>query len=94
MIIPTPTFTLRNLCVLCASAVHMLCGGLFTAETQRTQRLRREGFKLGHYPGEVPNSNFVLQCLVMLERVESMLPHSSGKEKEDECPPSPIEIYF
>jgi len=35
--------TLRNLCVLCDSAVIVFIG-LFTAETQRTQRLRREDF--------------------------------------------------
>jgi hypothetical protein len=40
--------TLRNLCVLCVSAVYIF---VFTAETQRTQRLRRD-FKLGHYPEE------------------------------------------
>jgi hypothetical protein len=41
-------FSLRNLCVLCGSAVFLFRQPLFTAESQRTQRLRREKiFRIG-----------------------------------------------
>src|SRR5215207_5470433 len=40
-------FSLRNLCVLCVSAVSLCLKVRLTAETQRTQRLRRA--EIGHH---------------------------------------------